>query len=808
MMTGETRASLNAASADSADSHDVDSNPDTEINAGVEGAANAVSDESAHMDNNDAMNSDPVKSDQGNGAPINSAPIKSAPDTSDEPLKKQSSESFAASNADSPAPSRPVLTVVTDSSHNNEQINSANDSSHGSVDRPAVIEKLVHEGDDGWLFLVAGSNHVLNMYRHKSSFTPSMAKGWVKLLQERSSRLARQGIQYLHLPAPEKLTVLHKFYRGEIEHIEGSPIHQMAQRHAADVPCMVNVLPFFERQTDNTLLYWKTDTHWSFWGCFSAYQLLCNRIGVSPNTELLKYPFSSGPVLFDLGAKLDPPTKETARFYQLTQNAQRVYANPIVRFKEEQGLINEANLHVGSAVVYQNRSAKAIDKCVVLFGDSFSEYRDHLLTGMLAETFREVHFIWNASIDYNYLERVKPDIVVTELAERFMTRIPEDKLDIKRFATGRLKAFQPDVEIDETSSKFAMPKSIIIEKPILPTETYHLEPPRCVQEACENEGNDTAMQSTPINLVEVRNSKVFFTGDRLLVRAPGGEVVSRYGVSDEEFAEMPWIEHRKIQGTSLMLGNSMGAHCYYHWMLDLLPKLGMLKKAGISLCSIDHFLVREMNTSFHKETLERLGIDASRVVETKKDHRIECEKLLLINIDNGVNMRMNRFIPTWMKHLYPPEYPVGSRIKLYISRPEGVRRGVANEAELLPILRKAGYTISPMEGLSVNEQSQLLARADVVISPHGGALTNMVFCQPGIKIVELFGRHVYPFYYGLAQMCGHEYHAIVENSEDYPRLIKLSEARKVGSAAFQKQTRENSFNVDVDAFKATLAALD
>jgi len=721
---------------------------------------------------------------------------------------------------------RPTLTVVSNQANSANQRDAQTDASSdkGSNAIPApgaqskvapvadaaavAAEKLVHEGKDGWLFLVAGSNHVLDMYRRKSSFTPGMAKGWVNLLQARSNRLASKGIQYLHLPAPEKLTVLHKFYRGEIENIEGSPIHQMAAKHAADVPCMVNVLPLFAKQVDKTLLYWKTDTHWSFWGCFSAYQLLCARMGVKPNTDLLQYPYSKGPVLFDLGAKLEEPTKEIARFYQLTQNAQRSYANTMVRFKEEQGLINEANLHVGSSVVYRNESENAIDKTVMLFGDSFSEYREHLLTGMFAETFKEVHFVWNGSIDYKYVDRIKPDVVITELAERFMTRIPDDKFDVQEFAAQRLKAFPLYNKSVEQAKKFSAPKSVIHENVIMPSETYYLHPPKVVQKDCRNIGCDKSMKTAPIRLLDVEEAKVYFTGDKLLVRAQGGKTVKRYGVSDDEFNALPWREHRKLHGTAMLLGDSMGAHCYYHWMLDLLPKLGMLEKAGIKLSTIDHFLVREMNGSFHKQTLERLGIDAGRIVETKHDNYLECERLTMVKFDNGINLKMNRFIPNWIKHLYPPTYPIGERIKLYISRPPGVRRGVANEPQILPILRSAGFVIESMEGMSVIEQAQLLARTDVLISPHGGALTNMVFCKPGIKVVELFGRHVYPFYYGLAQMCGHEYHAIVENAEDYPRLIQYAEANKVGSAKFQKQTRTKSFDVDPDALRATLDALE
>lgn len=718
--------------------------------------------------------------------------------------------------AQAPAPSAPVKLVETTapqavgSNHAPAENKVAMESQAvvqaGAGNEPC-LDNSVHEGEDGWLFLVSGSNNVLDLYKNESAFTNKMADDWVELLQTRANNFQEQGIQYLHLPAPEKLTVMNQHFNGVIDNVAGSPVMQMTAKHAAKVPCMVNVVPYFKKQIDQTLLYWKTDTHWSFWGCYSAYQLLCGRMGVEPNSAMLHYPYSEGDVMFDLGSKLDEPRKESARFYQLAQNAKRTYANPIVRFKEEQDLCDEGHLHVGSHVIFKNTSANAIDKCVMLFGDSFSESREHLLTGMLAETFREVHFIWNANIDYEYVNFIQPDVVITELAERFMTRIPEDKLDIQSFAAERLADYKVKAINGDPSMGFALPESVILEKIIVPSETYHLDPPNVVQADCVNVDNDKEMKSHPVKLIDVENAKVFFNGGRCMVRAPGGEIVVRYRVSNDDCNELPWKQYRKINGTVMLFGNSMGAHCYYHWMLDLLPKLGLMEKAGVALSSIDYFLVREMNGSFHKETLERLGIDSSRIIETKDDSYLQCDRLISVELNNGINMKMNRFIPNWMKHLYPPQYPVGDRIKLYISRPTGVRRGIANEDELLPILEEAGYMVSTMEGMSVAEQAQLLARADVLISPHGGALTNMVFCRPGIRVVELFGRHVYPFYYGLAQMCGHDYHAILETAEDYPRLIQFCEAQKVGSVDFQRHTRENSFDVNLDHFKAMLKSV-
>ena len=122
------------------------------------------------------------------------------------------------------------------------------------------------------------------------------------------------------------------------------------------------------------------------------------------------------------------------------------------------------------------------------------------------------------------------------------------------------------------------------------------------------------------------------------------------------------------------------------------------------------------------------------------------------------------------------------------------------------MLRQAGFTIMPMEGLSVAEQASLLSRADVLMSPHGGALTNMVFCRPGITVIEIFSRHVFPYYYGLAANCGHQYHAILENpQEDYARLVNIDVAQSF--AGNQHETAGLNFAAPIEAVASLLGKL-
>jgi hypothetical protein len=51
---------------------------------------------------------------------------------------------------------------------------------------------------------------------------------------------------------------------------------------------------------------------------------------------------------------------------------------------------------------------------------------------MLAETAREVEFIWSSNLDWAYIKRAKPDIVIYELVERFMTIVASDQLSLRR----------------------------------------------------------------------------------------------------------------------------------------------------------------------------------------------------------------------------------------------------------------------------------------------------------------------------------------------------------------------------------------
>jgi len=322
---------------------------------------------------------------------------------------------------------------------------------------------------------------------------------------------------------------------------------------------------------------------------------------------------------------------------------------------------------------------------------------------------------------------------------------------------------------------------------------------------------DVEMVSRPVTLTSVTNASVYLTGGRHAVRTNDGSLISVHRVQSTRLAEIPWRTHHHLPGTSLILGNSAGANCYYHWMLDLLPKLGYLERAGIDLNSIDYFLVREAGATFQIESLKKFGIDRSRIIETAKNPYLNCDVALMVQLDHQVNLTMHRFVPYWLNNMFGKPDSSNSYAKpgkkLYIKRPQGVRRGIENSDTVEKLLRSRSFEITAMEGLSIEQQAELLAQADVVVSPHGGALTNLVFAQPGTKVIELFGTHVYPFYFGLANLCQLEYHAVLQSREDYASLVQLETALAKGTSENQLISQREGFSVDLTALDSAISAV-
>jgi len=146
---------------------------------------------------------------------------------------------------------------------------------------PLAESEQVHRGKDGWMFLVGGSNRVLSYYTVPDAFPDAAVQKWLALLSDRRERCRRLGATYVHLIAPEKLTVYHDKFNGELPYRSQTPAVRIpaAAIGAGLTDVVVDVLPYFMRQKAHYKLFWQTDTHWTFEGCLGAGGV---RVGLLP----------------------------------------------------------------------------------------------------------------------------------------------------------------------------------------------------------------------------------------------------------------------------------------------------------------------------------------------------------------------------------------------------------------------------------------------------------------------------------------------------------------------------------------------
>ena len=297
----------------------------------------------------------------------------------------------------------------------------------------------VHVGRDGWLFLTGGTNRVMDRYRGGLRHW-LLLRAWTRLIDARAARAEALGIRCLHVIVPEKLSV----YDDRTEGLRYAPAKASTRRLArrlARNPAYLDLLaPLRAARSGPVPLYLRTDTHWTVRGCLLAYREIMRALGAIPPADIGARPLVVADEVMDIGEKLRDRPRERVERFMLQRDAERVEVGPLLAAYEGAG--RDREVHVGAHVVYRNGSAGADPRRLVLFGDSCAHFDPFLLTGMLAESFSEVHFVWSASLDWSYIERVRPDILLFELAERFLARLPKDDFDVtvagQRGTGGRL----------------------------------------------------------------------------------------------------------------------------------------------------------------------------------------------------------------------------------------------------------------------------------------------------------------------------------------------------------------------------------
>ena len=195
---------------------------------------------------------------------------------------------------------------------------------------------------------------------------------------------------------------------------------------------------------------------------------------------------------------------------------------------------------------------------------------------------------------------------------------------------------------------------------------------------------------------------------------------------------------------------------FCHWFVDALPRLALLQE----LPPDTRIIVPANLQGFRRDTLEWLGL-MGRVRPTVEQH-LSIENYYFCSPTNVTGL-FDPYAVEFLRRsfLERRDTTYDSPQRFFVHR-VGAVRGLVNEEEVLKMFHDRGWAVIDTERLTMAQQIQLFARAEHVCALHGAALTNLLWCKPRCRVIELVAStYMNGTYEGIAEGVGLDYDFLV-----------------------------------------------
>jgi len=181
----------------------------------------------------------------------------------------------------------------------------------------------------------------------------------------------------------------------------------------------------------------------------------------------------------------------------------------------------------------------------------------------------------------------------------------------------------------------------------------------------------------------------------------------------------------------------VNAASYYHFLLEEVPRLlwALNCHKGLSV------LVHVSAPAYVVTILEKICAHHSVKLRIVQDEAIQASRYVFTQAEAYSGFVNSSDIELLRQQFAGHGGAASSGDKVYVSR-QGVTRSFDNEAEIASFLRESGFQVCAPEKLSFEAQIELFRNAAVIVAPHGAGLSNLLWCRPGTRVLEIFSaRH-------------------------------------------------------------------
>ncbi|HXJ79106.1 MAG TPA: glycosyltransferase 61 family protein [Candidatus Methylomirabilis sp.] len=220
-----------------------------------------------------------------------------------------------------------------------------------------------------------------------------------------------------------------------------------------------------------------------------------------------------------------------------------------------------------------------------------------------------------------------------------------------------------------------------------------------------------------------------------------------------------WIDEASLAAAprydkSCLIFYNGNLHNYYHWMTEGIVSLDILSRALGADPSLGIVLPKSMEIAElfdHRESLRAVGLDGYAVVETGAD-LINVREAIWVESDLVQSMPAP-YLKDFQRRVAARH--AGARLprrrRLLVAR-KGPTRKIANLEQVEACLGRYDFETVYLEGMSIVDQILLFQRAEFVIGPHGAGLANLLFCEPGTRVIEFMPSvEMRPFFWLISE---------------------------------------------------------
>lgn len=191
----------------------------------------------------------------------------------------------------------------------------------------------------------------------------------------------------------------------------------------------------------------------------------------------------------------------------------------------------------------------------------------------------------------------------------------------------------------------------------------------------------------------------------------------------------------------LVVLSSPGQENWYHWLLQVLPRLKILVDSGIEY---DKIYINNLKFPWQHQSLfhvmKLLDIPKDRLFLVDGDAIVQATKLIIPSVPY-IPSKLGSIFPSWYKQFihscFLLEKFEQTNRKIYISRSNASLRRVVNENELISFLKDEGFEVVHLEKMSVFDQTKAFCESKVIMGPHGSGFSNLIFSSPGAHVIEI-----------------------------------------------------------------------